>query len=295
MESADEVRARLGIAALADLRDHEATSTDGEARVRRLLREAGVLSWPLVVDAGSGLILDGSHRAQVLRRDLGARFAPVQWAALEDAAVRVAAWCRVLEGVTAGSFDRVRRALGLEAGASDGLACHYGGLCYGRPGLAPVEAHDLAGEIERQLASNGHGPRPRYVEEEETAGWLRARDTVVVRLPALDKATIRRVAASGIFPAKSTRFLPPYRVVGLAMPLATLGGSRPALEAALERQRREPLWCLGAGLVVDRRYPERLWQFAGYRIPVTLFADEAGRRAYRAALARVAAAVSPHA
>ena len=39
---------------------------------------------------------------------------------------------------------------------------------------------------------------------------------------------------------------------------------------------------------VDRRYPERLWQFADHRIPDRLFADEAGRRAYTDALARAA-------
>ena len=46
--------------------------------MRDLLGAAGVLSWPLVVDAASGLILDGSHRAVVLARDFGARLAVVQ-------------------------------------------------------------------------------------------------------------------------------------------------------------------------------------------------------------------------
>ena len=48
--------------------------------------------------------------------------------------------------------------------------------------------------------------------------------------------------------------------------------------------------CLGAGLAVDRRYPERLWQFVDHRIPDGLFADEAGRDAYADALARAALA-----
>lgn len=296
MESADEVRARLGIAALDELRDHEATSPDGEARVARLMREAGAMSWPLVVDEASGLILDGSHRARVLRRELGARFAPVQWASLAAPDVRVTAWCRVVEGVTAGVFDAARRSLGLEVDAGEvdaagALACHYGGRRYGRPGLTAVEAYELARALERALASNGRGGRVRHVEDEAAARWLRAPDTLVVRLPALDKETLRDHDA--LFPAKSTRFVLPYRVVGLGLPLASLGSPRPALEAALERERRAPLVCLGTGLVVDRRYPERLWQFADYRMPPALFADEAGRRAYEAALARVSAAVSP--
>jgi hypothetical protein len=51
--------------------------------------------------------------------------------------------------------------------------------------------------------------------------------------------------------------------------------------------------CLGPGLVVDRVYPERLWQFAEYRIPARLFVDEAARQAYQAACARVSAVTSP--
>src|SRR6185295_16006141 len=104
MESDDDVRASLAVASLGALRRHEATSPDGESRVRDLLGAAGVLSWPLVVDAVSGLILDGSHRAVVLARDFGARFAVVQQVALDSPEVRIGSWCRVIEGVPAAAF-----------------------------------------------------------------------------------------------------------------------------------------------------------------------------------------------
>jgi hypothetical protein len=55
---------------------------------------------------------------------------------------------------------------------------------------------------------------------------------------------------------------------------------------ALDRARQAPQVPLGAGITVDRRYPEPLWQFADYRIPADLFADDAARVAYEAALAR---------
>jgi hypothetical protein len=286
MESADDVRASLVVAPLGDLRRHEATSPDGESRVADLLAAARVLSWPLVVDAASGLILDGSHRAVVLARDFGARFAVIQRVALDAPDVRVEAWCRVLEDVPAQAFDQARRVLGLEAGAREGLRCHYGGRVYGRPGSGAPEAYRLAGELERLLASNGHQRRARLVEDEATREWLGAADVVVLRPPALDKATVRQGGHGALLPPKSTRFLLPYRVLGLALPLTALGGPREALLAELERERAQPLACLGAGLTVDRRYAERLWQFVDHRIPDRLFADEAGRRAYAEALAR---------
>lgn len=286
MESAGDVRASLAVAPLGDLRQHEATSPDGESRVADLLAAARVLSWPLVVDAASGLILDGSHRAVVLARDFGARFAVIQRVVLDAPDVRVETWCRVLEGVPARAFDETRRVLGLEVGAREGLRCHYGGRVYTRPGSGTLEAHCLAGELERLLSSNGRRPPARLVEDEAAAEWLGAADVVVLRPPAPDKATVRATAHGALLPPKSTRFLLPYRVLGLGVPLAALGGPREALLTELERERAQPLVCLGAGLAVDRRYPERLWQFADHRIPDRLFANEGGRRAYADALAR---------
>lgn len=284
MESADDVRASLAVAALGDLRRHEATSPEGEVRVARLLATARVLSWPLVVDAASGLILDGSHRAVVLARDLGARFAVVQRVALDSSDVRIGTWCQVLEGVPAAAFDAARRALGLESGASGGLSCHFGDRVYGRSAAGASDGEDLASEIVQRLSPNGH-PRPaRLVEDDAVDEWVGAPGVVVLRPPALDKAAVRR-AVGPLLPPKSTRFLVPYRVLGLGVPLAALGGPLDALAAEVERERRRPLGCLGAGLAVDRRYPERLWQFTDHRIPDELFADEAGRRAYATALA----------
>jgi hypothetical protein len=290
MESAEDVRGSLAVVPLRDLVRHEATSPDGESRVADLLAAARVLSWPLVVDAASGLILDGSHRAVVLARDFGARFTVIQRVALDAPDVRVETWCRVLERVPARAFDDARRALGLEAGGAaapdQGLRCHYGGRVYARPGSSTPEAYGLVDELERLLSSNGRPRRARFVEDEAAAQWLDTEDAVVLRPPVLDKATVRRRAPGALLPPKSTRFLLPYRVLGLALPLAALGGPPDALLAELDRERARPLACLGGGLTVDRRYAERLWQFADHRIPDRLFADEAGRRAYADALAR---------
>jgi hypothetical protein len=288
MESADDVRASLAVASLGELRRHEGTSPGGESRVRDLLGAAGVLSWPLVVDAASGLILDGSHRAVVLARDFGARFAVVQQVALDSPEVRIGSWCRVIEGVPAVAFDAARRALRLEAGALEGLRCHYGNRVYGRPGRLAPDAPDFEAEILRRLAPNGHIPTVRLVEDDAITRWLGAPDVLVLRPPVLDKASVRQRTGDARLEPKSTRFVFPYRALGLAIPLAALRGPGETLLDELERQRTLPLACLGPGLAVDRRYPERLWQFVDHRIPDRLFVDEAGRHAYADALTRAA-------
>ena len=291
MESPGDVRASLAVVSLGDLRRHEATSPEGEASVRALLAEARVLSWPLVVDAESGLILDGSHRAVVLQRDLGARHALVQRVRLDAADVRVGTWCRVVEGVTGEAFESARRALGLEPGGRDGVLCHYGGRVYTRRPGGPLAPPDLGDALERLLASNGQGFRARLVEDDAAQAWERVAGAVVVRPPAVDKIAVRQGADGLLLPPKSTRFRLPFRVFGLEVPLAALAGGREALLALLERERARPLLCLGADLSIDRRYAERLWQFAEHRVPDRLFVDEAGRRAYAEARARAALAL----
>jgi hypothetical protein len=283
----------LAVLPLAELRPHEQTSAPAEAGVRDLLVDAGVLSWPLIVDAGSGLILDGTHRAVVLARDLGARWALVQRVELGAPNVRVGTWCRVFEGVGQAVFDDARRALGLQPDGPPGLRCHYGGRVYTGPAAGALEAHGLVQVLERLLSSNGHAVRARLVEEEALEEWLYSAEVVVLRPPAMDKATVQRRADGALWPPKSTRFVLPYRVVGLALPLAALGGTREALVARLEQELTQPFLCLGAGLSVDRRYPERLWQVAGYRAPERLFAGEASRRAYADALVRADLATPP--
>src|SRR5262249_13788589 len=271
MESADHVRASLAVASLGDLRRHEATSRDGESAVASLLGAARVLSWPLVVDPASGLLLDGSHRTVVLARDFGARFAVVQRVALDAPDVWVGTWCHVLEGVSAAAFEAARHTLGLEAGVREGLRCHYAGRVYVRPAPVGSDAHDPVSEVLGALSPNGHPPPVRLVEDDAAGRWLAAPDVVVVRPPALDKDTVRRRTDGPLLQPKSTRFLLPFRVFGLAIPLAALAGPRKALQAELDRQRARPLACLDAGLDVDRRYPARLWQFTDHRIPQRRF------------------------
>ena len=289
IESADDVRSSVSVERLADLRGHEETSATREAEVDRLLAESGVFSWPLVVDADSGLILDGSHRARVLGRRGGARFVPAQRVAFDHPALRIGVWCRVVDGVAPPAFEAVRRRFSLVPAASRGLLCHYRGETYGRPDLEPAAAHALARDLARALTEDGGGERLSLVAEDEVSLAPSATDTVVVCPPVLDAGTIRAHASAGRLPHKATRFVLPFRVLGLPVPLDGLAGPRESVWALVSRSLDRPLASLGAGMTVDRRYPERLWQPVEYRIPRTLFADPEDHARYEIARHRAAA------
>jgi hypothetical protein len=107
--------------------------------------------------------------------------------------------------------------------------------------------------------------------------------------PPLDPAAIETRARAGRLPAKTTRLVPPYRVLGLTVPVAALSGPPSAVAALARVSLAAPLVCLGAGLRVDRRYSERLWQPAGYRLRAALFDDPRDHARYESARARAAA------
>lgn len=285
MESEFEVRQSFSVLPLEAVVLHEETFPEGEARVTRLLREAGLFSWPIIVDEDSGLVLDGNHRVRVLAKTWGARWVLAQAVPLRSPRVRVGSWCRILEGVSGDRFAALARGLGLREGAvGDGLACHYEGRVYGLAGLDPLAAYDLAGKVERELV--GNGVARSYVDDEEAARFRERPGTLLVRLPPLPKLAIVARSRREPFPPKSTRFLLPFRVIGVPLPLPALAGPREEVERIVEATRGEPLRPLGEGVRVDRRYPERLYQFNGYRIPPSLFADQAARAEYEAFLAR---------
>ena len=197
IESADDVRSSVSVERLADLRGHEETSATREAEVDRLLAESGVFSWPLVVDADSGLILDGSHRARVLGRRGGARFVPAQRVAFDHPALRIGVWCRVVDGVAPPAFEAVRRRFSLVPAASRGLLCHYRGETYGRPDLEPAAAHALARDLARALTEDGGGERLSLVAEDEVSLAPSATDTVVVCPPSSTPGPSARTRAQG--------------------------------------------------------------------------------------------------
>jgi len=257
MESEVEVRQSVSVLPLEAVILHEETFPEGEARVTRLLRGAGLFSWPIIVDQDSGLVLDGNHRVRVLGRTWGARWVLAQTVPLQSPRVRVGTWCRVLEGVSGPRFAALARALGLSEGAvGNGLACHYEGRVYGREGPDPLAAYDLARRVERELTGNGAVARS-YVDDEEASRFLERPGTLLVRLPPLPKAAIVAHSRSQPFPPKSTRFLLPFRVIGVPLPLEALAGPRAAVERIVEATRGEPLRLLGEGVRVDRRYPSR--------------------------------------
>jgi len=79
---------------VASIRPHELFLEDHVREVMEDIRKSGAIRRPLVIDAATMTLLDGTHRLEALRR-LGASLAPV--IAVDYSQVEVAGWAREYE------------------------------------------------------------------------------------------------------------------------------------------------------------------------------------------------------
>lgn len=101
-------RARFALVPTEQLRSHEEVDPAKVEALVEEIRAEGAVSEPILVAAGSGVILNGHHRFAALQR-LGARRVPVWWVAYDDARIRLARWDTGPEITKAEVVERGRR------------------------------------------------------------------------------------------------------------------------------------------------------------------------------------------
>lgn len=74
-----------------ELRPHEEIDPDSVRKLAEQIREDGVVQSPVVVDAGTRVILDGHHRYAAMDR-LGCQLAPCHLVDYGDPSIRVERW-----------------------------------------------------------------------------------------------------------------------------------------------------------------------------------------------------------
>ncbi len=240
----------------------------------------GRLKHPIIVDAASRVVLDGTHRVEALKA-LGCRWVAACLVDYRDPRITLGCWYRTFRGASGLEHlvEHLRREAGLEVvfcrevrpeevGKPPTALALTDGRQYARV-LADFkdkwEAWALVKVVERALASLGL-EIGFQVEEDAFEELSRGRASVVLMTPRLAKDDVVEVALSGrVFPYKATRHVVPARPLFLNVPLRILRADRPLgeLEAevrcslAKRRLRRCP-----PGMVIEgRRYEEEVFIF----------------------------------
>jgi hypothetical protein len=261
--------ARVDVKGVEWLKPHEET-IPGQAEVlAKDLLAAGVQKDPLVVDSGSGTVLDGMHRLAAFK-SLGLGKAVCAMVDYSSPEVTLHRWVRVvMVGARSAAEELVdglggwRRSERSEALAMTEDESAIAVLGSGLNGVSELGEGGLKEgfEILRQLElkASQMGLPQTYAPEDELESVLADTGRLAVVLPRVSKAEVLEAAATGdLFPYKTTMHKVDPRPVGVKFPISELNGdgARAKLELILRGSRPR---LLPAGSTYEgRRYQERL-------------------------------------
>jgi len=264
------------------LRLHEEVLPDLLKKVTQYIRQDGYVKDPIIVDYGSLIVLDGTHRLAALKK-MGCKWIPVCLVDYENPTITVGCWYRTIKGVrTMGGILKEIKQMGFDIE-------EVGEIDKPKIGISPVvaavkswkksflvcssfgnlmEAFNIVKRIEERLKLSAFNVE--YETESDALRKLQERGVdVVVLTPKAEKGCIVGHAQKGrIFPYKMTRHVVPARPLHVDVPLNLLeGNERSLFEINKELKRllkRRRLKHVVAGSVIDgRRYEEDLYLFEG--------------------------------
>jgi len=229
----------------------------------------GVVHDPLLVSAGSLVILDGTHRYRALA-NLGCCSVPVALYDYFSSEVGIGCWYRCVEGVPmlkptsfGSKMTSLKDGLEMVKKREALISVLLGDRALISTGDFDIfKAYRLLSLLEHDLSSSC---KISYASEEEAVGMLESGlVAAVIASPPIKKVEVIKAAeAAKLFPIKSTRHVINSRPLGLDIPLKWL--FRPKEEAAGMLNARLRSGCfrsLPSGTSVNgRRYEEEIYIF----------------------------------
>ena len=264
---------RIQLKKLDDLRPHEETVPADLAVIVQDMKTDGTVRHPLVADARSGTVLDGTHRLAALSQ-LGYEYAPAALIDYQNPLVRVDRWYRKISGEPLGTFIKKTgnpSPSKVSHSESDALlserrayaALHDFKECFVFHSRTnnPLELSRHAFKLEELARLTGLSIS--YLDNSQ----LQSREDsvfvmstiLVTKSEVVDAATSQR-----LFPPKTTRHLIPSRPLATRVPLQWLRGRehRDAERLFLQHLRSKMIKQLPEGsLVGSRRYQEEVFVF----------------------------------
>ena len=268
----------LAIERVAGLYPHEETHMAGKLGVAEGILRQQRFTWPIFVDKGSKVILDGMHRWGLLN-DFCFRFIPVQnLDYLGDDTVLLNTWCRTIDDTNEESFQNAAQEHGLEAlhdvsitdipkRGSALLMSPLKRLYSFRTRMSPRDEYYALKGIEDALgiSEKYNSGRARYMTEKEVMGETSRPDCVLTFPRPLSKKDVIDEARRGkVFPPKATRHVFLFRLYNLSIPLKQLNTNTTSEELTMEvrtLQATKKLIYVGKGIKIDRWYDEHMLKF----------------------------------
>lgn len=263
-----------------DLHLHEEILPDLLNKLVQSIRQDGYVKDPIIVDKGSLVVLDGTHRVAALKK-MGCRWLPVCLVDYENPAIAVGCWCRTIKGAR-GIGDILKKITQMGFGVEE-----VSEIDKSKIGISPIvaamkslkkaffvcssfgslhEAFNFVKQIEERLKLSAFNVE--YETESDALRKLREHkiDLVLLTPKTTKSSTIGSALSGNVFPYKATRHIIPARPLYINIPLNFLKGNERSLSEinkALKRMLKgRRLKHVAAGSVVNgRRYEEDLYLF----------------------------------
>ena len=222
----------IGICKIDSLIPHEMIVNELLDELTRDMRETGVIRNLPVVDANTGLIIDGTHRIAALKK-LGCLYAPVCLIDYTgDNRVKIFSWFRLVGDFS--SIDEIKSVLRSESISIERYfsreTLRAPSIVYGekvikfkaREKLDAYGSFKKVNEIEIKFRRSGY--HVEYVSEHEGFKRLKTdRHKCLLVTPRLTKDDVLSVISRGkVFAPKSTRHIVPVRFHEISVPIDLL-------------------------------------------------------------------------
>lgn len=256
--------------AIDELRPHEEYDRKILYDVALSLQTERTVRDPIIVDASSLMILDGTHRYWALRR-MGCLSVPVAMYDYASNSVGIARWNRCIDSPAIFLPNRKVRVEYSNAGealatvterrASLALIGLSGSQLLFEDGFEIHRAYSLLSELETELRTKGCGVS--YATEDDSLMRLKSgKASWIMVPPPIRKEEALEAAISGrLFPIKSTRHIIPSRPMNLSVPIEWLMDD-PEIAASKVQDllSRLSFRRVEAGAIVNgRRYEEEVY------------------------------------
>ncbi len=228
--------------------------------LRTKIVEDGVIRDPVLADYRRGLIIDGTHRALVLR-DLGVDYIPIQYIDYLDPGLKLYRWFRIFHGVDELPRPVLDRVVGVKAFEYSDLDRYP--LYFIHRGethilLAEGDIGDIIRDIEdvERMFLSVFKTHPSFLSEDEILGnrsVLSEEGMAILGYRHVNKKEVLEAHRKGIlFHHKATRHVPPLRVLGIDMPLEYL--EKWNINKAVKHLKKMCLEYIGERVSIDGRY-----------------------------------------
>ena len=266
----------VGLTDINSLKLHEQTLNQPLKTLVRDIVQKGMMKHPIIIDANTLTVLDGTHRIKALK-EIGCMRALTCYIDYKNPKVQVKFWYRTLDNIEVNKAQKIidemkipvqnkefnrkklsSRTLIFALVTMDRLRVF-------EKNRSSEEAYDIVRVLEKKLMNIGK--ISYHIEDVALDKALKGEVNATLAIPRLYKNDIIKLADKGyLLPPKTTRHIIPARPLGVNAPLDLLMNKRLTIEEAnsvlIESLKRRPIQRLGPRVSYENRfYEEELYIF----------------------------------